>query len=486
MHTDYIGGEERCRFIARRLIYWIAAVAVTGGAADATGLMDVVRAHANTTPLMSRTASAPAKPEAHAERRSGAFIALPAQPAPRPRKTADVTKADAVKHAVVETVKIERAPAGIATIGTSPFEPVAFEPVRTETMKVEPANTTPADTNAAEADAVPVATATAEAAPEWLDAIEPSQPETVLSSRLGEEIDESGVIESPLFNVVPTTPFALADMTAPAKPSRVDPRFEEALTALAMQHSGLVAVGPGEEIPTQPYPRKSAGSPTTVAAVVPEIAATVAAQPAGLSDVVPATVPLPIERPTVLLPSLAELPLPRPRPPLTPAQELGLHGKERAKAENCLARAIYFESRNEPVRGQIAVAQVVLNRVFSPYYPDTICDVVYQNAHRRLSCQFTFACDGIPDIVRERGPWQRAQKIAKQALDAQVWLTDVAKSTHYHATYVRPYWIREMKRMVKHGQHIFYRPYRWGDGREEAGWGVASLTHTVKSRLAKN
>ena len=80
-------------------------------------------------------------------------------------------------------------------------------------------------------------------------------------------------------------------------------------------------------------------------------------------------------------------------------------------------RAIYFEARNEPVRGQIAVAQVVLNRVFSPYYPGDVCGVVYQNAHRRLACQFTFACDGIPDVVREKGPWIRAQKIAKQALE---------------------------------------------------------------------
>jgi spore germination cell wall hydrolase CwlJ-like protein len=72
--------------------------------------------------------------------------------------------------------------------------------------------------------------------------------------------------------------------------------------------------------------------------------------------------------PPIVLPQVTDL-LPRPRPPLTPAQELGLEGKERAKAEKCLANAIYFEARNEPVRGQIAVAQVVLNRVFSPYYP---------------------------------------------------------------------------------------------------------------------
>jgi hypothetical protein len=67
-------------------------------------------------------------------------------------------------------------------------------------------------------------------------------------------------------------------------------------------------------------------------------------------------------------------------------------------------------------------------------------------------------------------------------------LTDVAKSTHYHATCVRPRWIREVTKMVKHGQHIFYRPYRWGDGADEAGWGIASLTHSTpaKAKTAKN
>ncbi|MEA2934849.1 MAG: hypothetical protein QOD74_1495, partial [Variibacter sp.] len=82
------------------------------------------------------------------------------------------------------------------------------------------------------------------------------------------------------------------------------------------------------------------------------------------------------------------------RRPKSPAEILELTGKTRAKAEKCLSNAIYFEARGEPVRGQIAVAQVVLNRAFSGYYPEDVCGVVYQNAHRHLSCQFTFACDG--------------------------------------------------------------------------------------------
>src|SRR5262249_46943753 len=85
----------------------------------------------------------------------------------------------------------------------------------------------------------------------------------------------------------------------------------------------------------------------------------------------------------------------------SPAERLGLGAKARAKAEKCLANAIYFESRGESVRGQIAVAQVVMNRVFSGYYPNDVCGVVYQDAHRRLSCQFTFACDRIPDRIDE-------------------------------------------------------------------------------------
>ena len=78
----------------------------------------------------------------------------------------------------------------------------------------------------------------------------------------------------------------------------------------------------------------------------------------------------------------------------TPAERLGLFDdKLRAKSEKCLAEAVYFEARGEAVRGQIAVAQVVLNRAFSGYYPTTVCGVVYQNKHRHFACQFTFACD---------------------------------------------------------------------------------------------
>ncbi len=157
--------------------------------------------------------------------------------------------------------------------------------------------------------------------------------------------------------------------------------------------------------------------------------------------------------------------------PKSPAERLALTGAARAKAEKCLANAVYFEARGESVRGQIAVAQVVMNRVFSPFYPNNVCEVVYQNAHRHNACQFTFACDGIPDIVTEPDAWARAQRIARDMLDGKLWMPEVAKATHYHAYWVHPDWVNEMKKIYKLGVHTFYRPLNWGDGREEPTWG---------------
>jgi spore germination cell wall hydrolase CwlJ-like protein len=169
--------------------------------------------------------------------------------------------------------------------------------------------------------------------------------------------------------------------------------------------------------------------------------------------------------------------------PMSPADRLGLDGKARAKAERCLAAAIYFEARGEPVRGQIAVAQVVLNRAFSGYYPATVCGVVYQNAHRHLACQFTFACDGHRDVVREPEAMERAKKIATESLDGKLWLPEVGKATHYHAYWVRPGWVREMTRMYKLGVHTFYRPRRWGNGAEKPQWGDAEATIEATKKL---
>ncbi len=158
----------------------------------------------------------------------------------------------------------------------------------------------------------------------------------------------------------------------------------------------------------------------------------------------------------------------------TPAQRLGLTGKPRLQAEKCLADAVYFEARGEPEKGQEAVAQVVMNRVFSGFYPNNVCGVVYQNAERHLACQFTFACEG-KDLNRIDEPdmWEQAKRIAKETLDGKIWLTEVGHATHYHAYWVHPSWVHEMTRLYQLGVHTFYRPRNWGDGIDD--WGPTAL-----------
>jgi spore germination cell wall hydrolase CwlJ-like protein len=171
--------------------------------------------------------------------------------------------------------------------------------------------------------------------------------------------------------------------------------------------------------------------------------------------------------------------------PMTPAERLGLNAETRAKSEKCLTEAIYFEARGEAVRGQMAVAQVVLNRAFSGKYPNTVCGVVYQNSHRRLACQFTFACDGIRDVIREPDMWERAKVIASEMLDGKLWLPEVGKATHYHAYWVRPGWVREMSKLQKLGVHTFYRPRKWGDGAQDPEWGDEAATAEATRKLVE-
>jgi len=164
--------------------------------------------------------------------------------------------------------------------------------------------------------------------------------------------------------------------------------------------------------------------------------------------------------------------------PRTPAERLGLTGASRGKQERCLTNAIYFEARGEAERGQMAVAQVIMNRVFSPYYPETVCGVVYQNAHKHNACQFTFACDNVRDVVTEPEAWETAKRIARDTLDGKIWLPEIGKATHYHATYVSPWWKRTMTKYKTLGIHIFYRPTRWGDGSDEPTWDPAEVQAT--------
>ncbi|MEW5422498.1 cell wall hydrolase [Amorphus sp. 3PC139-8] len=127
-----------------------------------------------------------------------------------------------------------------------------------------------------------------------------------------------------------------------------------------------------------------------------------------------------------------------------------------ARQIKCLAEAVYFEARSESRLGQMAVAQVVINRVKNPAYPDTICGVVYQNKGWFNRCQFSFACDRVRDVVNDRPAWTQAMEIANGYTKQTMWLPSIGASTHYHATYVSPKWAPHMKRLERIGHHVFY------------------------------
>ena len=129
----------------------------------------------------------------------------------------------------------------------------------------------------------------------------------------------------------------------------------------------------------------------------------------------------------------------------------------RQAEENCLARAVYFEARSESALGQMAVAKVILNRVKAPNYPKTICGVVYQGSQRRNSCQFSFACDGQPDDVKQPAAWAQAKHIAQRAIKGDPGVAaKLGGALHYHADYVKPKWAKSMRKAIKVGRHIFY------------------------------
>lgn len=128
----------------------------------------------------------------------------------------------------------------------------------------------------------------------------------------------------------------------------------------------------------------------------------------------------------------------------------------RLAEENCLARAVYFESRSESDLGQLAVAKVILNRVKAPDYPKTICGVVYQGSSVRNSCQFSFACDGQPDDVKSPEAWARAKMNAQRAINNDPAVAMLSSATNYHAEYVTPRWAKSMRRLTRIGRHIFY------------------------------
>ena len=122
----------------------------------------------------------------------------------------------------------------------------------------------------------------------------------------------------------------------------------------------------------------------------------------------------------------------------------------------CLAEALYFEARGETVKGQFAVAEVILNRVDSARFPDSVCGVIRQGTGQRYQCQFSYTCDGKSDAIHERAAFESVGKVARAILDgANHNLTGGA--THYHTTAVQPKWSNVYTRTAKIGVHVFYR-----------------------------
>ena len=127
----------------------------------------------------------------------------------------------------------------------------------------------------------------------------------------------------------------------------------------------------------------------------------------------------------------------------------------------CLAEAIYFEARGEPVRGQFAVAEVILNRVVSREFPDDVCGVVNQGTGRKFQCQFSYTCDGLPEHIGDRTSWKRAEKIAALALTGEVPLNLTEGAMYYHTTAVSPYWADLFDLTTQIGVHRFYNSDEW-------------------------
>jgi len=137
-------------------------------------------------------------------------------------------------------------------------------------------------------------------------------------------------------------------------------------------------------------------------------------------------------------------------------KSVDLFGRSFGSEEMCLAQAVYFEARGEPLIGQVAIAEVILNRIVDKRYPDTACGVVFQNQHRRHKCQFSFACDGQSDRPRNTRSWEKALKVVALVMEGE--RSGIAKrATHYHASYVTPRWSAHLDKLGQVGSHIFYR-----------------------------
>jgi hypothetical protein len=143
---------------------------------------------------------------------------------------------------------------------------------------------------------------------------------------------------------------------------------------------------------------------------------------------------------------------------------------DRERATDCLAATVYYEAGNEAIEGQMAVVQVVLNRMRHPAYPKTICGVVFQGHERRTGCQFSYTCDG--SMQRRRPPaetWGRFRGLARAMMTGMVY-APVGLATHYHTDWVLPYWSSKLDKIRVERTHLFFRYHGyWGSPKAFGG-----------------
>ncbi len=142
--------------------------------------------------------------------------------------------------------------------------------------------------------------------------------------------------------------------------------------------------------------------------------------------------------------------------PIAQALRIDMSGVDRSRALECLTAAVYYEAASEPDQGQRGVAQVVLNRVAHPSFPNTVCGVVYQGSERSTGCQFSFSCDGALARRPDRFFWERAQNVARAAMAGYV-ERSVGLATFYHTIAVHPYWDAKVIDLGTIGAHRFFR-----------------------------
>jgi hypothetical protein len=227
---------------------------------------------------------------------------------------------------------------------------------------------------------------------------------------------------------------------------RVNPH-EGAATRRAIADSS-----PAQAAPSTPAARPHPQIPDGATPMAPRAITLASATPAPADTVPEAVAAAPVSMP----PNFAAKAEPPPARAHSGFAQL-IKPAQFARELRCLAEAVYFEARSEPEAGQAAVAQVVLNRVQSGLYPASVCGVVYQNRHRYLACQFTFACEGKSLRIADADSWSVAQRIASAVVQGRTYLSTVGGATHYHATYVRPYWAKRLTRMDRVGAHVFYK-----------------------------